>query len=123
MKLALLWSLLIIADGLVQSFMDDRTILAATRIRSGRAASGSVGIKASTRHRPKPSRFRAPLIADGISADDVSVTVEQTQSVYSTPAPKKPKNRIYVPPRWVQGEYGVEILEPGRWVDVDATSD
>lgn len=26
-------------------------------------------------------------------------------------------NRIYVPPRWVDGGYGVQVLEPGYWTD------
>ncbi|MGH7832749.1 MAG: hypothetical protein ACREQK_03835, partial [Candidatus Binatia bacterium] len=78
MKFAVLWSLLIIADA-VQACMGGPAVFAATSVRSGRAASGPVGIKASTRHRPgHGSRFRAPLVVDGISADNTSVTVEQT---------------------------------------------
>jgi hypothetical protein len=115
MKLRLLCGLLIVAGAPVQSFTDDNIVFAAASI--GRAAPRSAGIRASTRHRFTPGpRFHAPLIGDVISSDDISVTVEQTQSFH--PAPQKErKNRIYVPPRWVQGEYGVEILEPGRWID------
>jgi hypothetical protein len=120
MKFALLWSLLIIADVSGRSFMDDPTIFAATSIRSARIASGSIGIKASNRHRPKPGgRFHGPVIVDGIPSGDISVTVEQAQSPYAAPPAKERKGRIYIPPRWVQGEYGVEVLEPGRWIELD----
>lgn len=27
------------------------------------------------------------------------------------------KDRVYVAPRWVEGEYGVQVLEPGYWTE------
>jgi hypothetical protein len=120
MNLASVWSLLTIAGLLAPVHNDGGASFAATSIRSGRVASGSVGMKVSTRHRQKPrAPFRRPVVVDGISADDVSVTVEQTQFV-SPPNRQTRKSRIYVPPHWVQGEYGVEVLEPGRWIELDA---
>ena len=32
--------------------------------------------------------------------------------------PSEPaENRIYVEPRWVDGGYGVQVLQPGYWTD------
>jgi len=32
--------------------------------------------------------------------------------------PSEPaENRIYVQPRWVDGGYGVQLLQPGNWTD------
>ena len=28
-------------------------------------------------------------------------------------------NFLYTQPHWVDGEYGVEVLEPGYWTDTD----
>jgi hypothetical protein len=37
-----------------------------------------------------------------------------------TMEPEKPaKKRAYVQPNWVDGGYGVEVLEPGYWTDTD----
>jgi hypothetical protein len=117
MKVALICGFLVVADASVQSFGGDPSLFAAAAIRSGGVRAGPVGIKSAARRRPRDgSRFHAPLVVDDISSGDVSVIVEQTQSVYPQAA-KKPKNQVYVPPRWVKGDYGVEILEPGRWID------
>ena len=50
-------------------------------------------------------------------SDTVVVTVQQTV-VAPGQEPKKSKNNgIYVPPRWVDTEHGVQLLVPGHWVD------
>jgi hypothetical protein len=117
MKIALICGLLVVADASVQSFVDEPPLFAAAAIRSGGVRAGAAGMKSAPRRRARQaSRFHTPLIVDDISSPDVSVIVEQTQSV-SPQATKRPKNRVYVPPRWVQGDYGVEILEPGHWID------
>ncbi len=39
-------------------------------------------------------------------------------SLYQTPNPGNlPKREIYVQPQWVDGGYGVQVLEPGHWGD------
>ena len=47
------------------------------------------------------------------------VTVKQS-SPPPTAEPEKPaKTRRYVQPHWVDGGYGVEILEPGSWTGTE----
>lgn len=49
----------------------------------------------------------------------VEVTVKQS-SPPPTAEPEKPaKTRRYVQPHWVDGGYGVEILEPGSWTGTE----
>jgi len=39
-------------------------------------------------------------------------------SLCQTPNPGKPaKKGIYVQPQWVDGGYGVQVLEAGHWTD------
>ena len=43
------------------------------------------------------------------------IIIQQSQPV-PTAEPREPaENRIYVQPRWVDGGYGVQVLEPGYW--------
>jgi len=91
-----------------------------TALSAGRAAgnSGAVGRSGSFRqhfsHGFRHSRFfdGDGFVGDGFDGGDV--TVEQSQSA-PTVAPV-PVNRRYVQPRWVDGGYGVQVLEPGYWV-------
>jgi len=55
--------------------------------------------------------------ADGFN--EVEVTVEQSQSAPTMEAEKPDQKRTYVQPHWVDGGYGVEILEPGHWIDTE----
>jgi hypothetical protein len=53
---------------------------------------------------------------DGFSEQPI-IIIQQFQ-----PAPNKERrepatNRVYVQPRWVDGGYGVQVLEPGYWTD------
>src|SRR6266481_2342487 len=94
-----------------------------TALSAGRAAgnSGAVGRSGSFRqhfsHGFRHSRFfdGDGFFGDGFDGGDV--TVEQSQSA-PTVAPV-PVNRRYVQPRWVDGGYGVQVLEPGYWVSTD----
>ncbi len=47
--------------------------------------------------------------------DQQVVIIQQPQSAPTTEPSEPTKNRIYVPPRWVDGGYGVQVLEPGHW--------
>ncbi len=51
---------------------------------------------------------------DGFDDQQV-VIIQQPQSAPTTEPSEPTKNRIYVPPRWVDGGYGVQVLEPGHW--------
>jgi len=59
----------------------------------------------------------------GFFGEDESVGVEVTVKQSSPPPtaePEKPaKTRRYVQPKWVDGGYGVEILEPGYWTGTE----
>ena len=51
---------------------------------------------------------------DGLGDQQVTV-IQQFQSPPSTEPSEPAKNQIYVPPRWVDGGYGVQLLQPGYW--------
>ena len=94
-----------------------------TALGAGRAGgnSGAVGRSGSFRqhfsHGFRHSRFfdGDGFFGDGFDGGDV--TVEQSQPAL-TVAPV-PINRRYVQPRWVDGGYGVQVLEPGYWVSTE----
>src|SRR5207344_2505618 len=53
---------------------------------------------------------------DGDGVDDQDVTIiQQVQPAPST-EPEPAENRIYVPPHWVDGGYGVQVLQPSYWI-------
>jgi hypothetical protein len=58
--------------------------------------------------------------ADGFDDQDVTI-IQQVQSVPST-EPEPAENRIYVPPHWVDGGYGVQVLQPSYWIDTEKES-
>ena len=50
----------------------------------------------------------------GIVGEQPVIIIQQFQpEAASEPA----ENRIYVQPRWVDGGYGVQVLQPGYWAD------
>ena len=52
---------------------------------------------------------------DGL--DDQQVIIIQQFQPAPTAKPSEPvENRIYVPPRWVDGGYGVQVLQPSYWI-------
>jgi len=81
----------------------------------------------------RPGNFRSPRMrpqhsffhpfnrfgffgADGVDEQQV-IIIQQFQSAAATEAREPATKRTYVPPRWVDGGYGVEVLEPGYWTD------
>lgn len=64
-------------------------------------------------------RFHRPRFFGRDRFGGVEVTLEQSQSVPSMEPEKPDKKRTYVQPHWVDGGYGVEILEPGHWIDAE----
>jgi hypothetical protein len=45
------------------------------------------------------------------------VIIQQFQPTPITEPREPVTNRVYVQPRWVDGGYGVEVLQPGYWTD------
>ena len=43
------------------------------------------------------------------------IIIQQPQPAPAAEPSKPPENRIYVPPRWVDGGYGVQVLQPSYW--------
>ena len=88
-----------------------------TALSAGRAGgnSGAVGRSGPSRQQTFSHGFHHSRFFDGDGFGGGDVTVEQSQPA-PTVAPDKPVNRRYVQPRWVDGGYGVQVLEPGYWV-------
>src|SRR5947208_867072 len=63
--------------------------------------------------------FRHSRFFGGEGFGGADVTAEQYQPA-PTVAPDKPANKRYVQPRWVDGGYGVQVLEPGYWIDTES---
>ena len=55
---------------------------------------------------------------DGFFAGDGAVfTVEQPQTTVIVQPQQSVHKGRYIQPRWVEGGYGVQVLEPGYWTD------
>jgi hypothetical protein len=53
---------------------------------------------------------------DGLGDQGDQVIIIQQSPPAPTAEPSKPvENRVYVQPRWVDGGYGVQVLQPGYW--------
>ena len=78
-------------------------------------------------------RFRAPSVdrqrffshpfhgfgfvgVGGVSEQPV-IIIQQFQPAPITEPREPTTNRVYVPPRWVDGGHRVEVLQPGYWTD------
>ena len=46
---------------------------------------------------------------------DFDVNIQPVQPAPSSEPGESTENRIYVPPRWVDGGYGVQVSQPGYW--------
>jgi hypothetical protein len=51
----------------------------------------------------------------GDQGDQQVIIIQQFQPAPTAEPSKPAENRIYVQPRWVDGGYGVQVLEPGYW--------
>jgi len=61
-----------------------------------------------------------PHLAFGFFDDDepnIVIIIQQSQFVPNTEPTKPAQKGIYVQPHWVDGGYGVQVLEPGHWTD------
>jgi hypothetical protein len=63
--------------------------------------------------------FHRSRFFGGDEFDGLEVTLEQSQPVPTIEPEKPAKNRTYVQPHWVDGGFGVEVLEPGYWTDTE----
>ena len=80
--------------------------------------SGSASVSSSRRQQSFPHRFHdSRFFSDDFGGADV--IVEQSQSAPTTEAEKPAKKGVYVQPHWVDGGYGVEVLQPGYWTDAE----
>ena len=86
--------------------------------RSGSFTASGMHGRASFSHRiNRFGFFDGNGFFDGDGFDDQQVVItQQSSSAPTTAASVPPQNRRYVQPRWVDGGYGVQILEPGYWV-------
>ncbi|MGE5302355.1 MAG: hypothetical protein ACM3TN_03445 [Alphaproteobacteria bacterium] len=84
-------------------------------------SAGGSGRFGAPRMRPERSLsrpFRGPgfLGVGGFGGQQV-IIIQQFQF----PATSEPRefidNKIYIPPRWVDGGHGVQVLKPGYWTD------
>ena len=81
----------------------------------GFAASGMHG-RASFSHRINRFGFDGDGFFDGDGLDDQQVVItQQSSSALTTAASVPAENRVYVQPHWVDGGYGVQVLQPGYW--------
>jgi len=61
-----------------------------------------------------------PHLAFGFFDEDepnIVIIMQQSQFVPNTEPRKPAKKGIYVQPQWVDGGYGVQVLEAGHWTD------
>jgi hypothetical protein len=53
----------------------------------------------------------------GVVDEQPVIIIQQFQPAPVTEPREPATNRIYVQPRWVDGGYGVQVLQPGYWAD------
>jgi hypothetical protein len=83
---------------------------------AGAAFRSSGRISSSHRQHSFSHRFDRFGFFGGDGFDDQGVTIiQQSQSAPTTEPSEPTENRIYVPPHWVDGGYGVQVLQPGYW--------
>jgi hypothetical protein len=87
---------------------------------AARSFGGSGRFKASRIH-PQPSFLRPfhgfGFVGVGGVSEQPVIIIQQFQPAPVTEPREPAANRIYVQPRWVDGGYGVEVLQPGYWTD------
>jgi hypothetical protein len=92
--------------------------LAASRA-IGRSAGKPSGTARMQRQRPiVPPLQRAGIVAVGGESEPQIIIIQPpapTPAVDERAAPAAAKT--YVQPRWVDGGHGVQVLEPGHWVE------
>ena len=64
--------------------------------------------------------FHGPLFFGAGGFGGTEVTIQQFQSAPAAQTHMPDSNRVYVPPQWVDGGFGVQILVPGHWSETTA---
>jgi hypothetical protein len=106
---------------LLVSLMVAGSVAPCAAFGGGPAIRSAGSVASGARMQPGLSRgIRGPIFfgADGFTGSS-EVTIQQSPAAPSAPAEKPQANRVYVPPRWVDGGYGVEILVPGYWSETE----
>ena len=62
------------------------------------------------------STFTQPYIAFAARLP-LSLSVIVIQPEAAAQPSESAENKVYVQPRWVDGGYGVQVLQPGYWAD------
>ena len=53
----------------------------------------------------------------GVDDTQPVIIIQQFQPPAAAQSSEPAANKIYVQPRWVDGGYGVQVLQPGYWAD------
>ena len=53
----------------------------------------------------------------GVVDEEPVIIIQQFQPAPAVQAREPAANKMYVQPRWVDGGYGVQVLQPGYWAD------
>ena len=61
--------------------------------------------------------FGCGFLGGGGIVDEPVIIIQQFQPAATAQSSEPAENRIYVQPRWVDGGYGGEVLQPGYWAD------
>jgi hypothetical protein len=85
---------------------------------AGQSFSRSGSFRDPRMHRQHP--FSQPFHRFGVFGgdglgDQQVVIIQQVQSAPTIGFREPARNEIYVPPRWVDGGYGVQVLQGGYW--------
>src|SRR5882762_1708006 len=80
---------------------------------SGTFRSGSQGQHSFSQRDNRFGFFGGDGLGD-FGGDGLDASIQPVQPAPSS-EPEPTENRIYVPPRWVDGGYGVQVSQPGYW--------
>ena len=87
---------------------------------AARGAGRSRGSWDAKAHRPHVQPFGGFVgWGWGDPAGQQIIIIQQSEPAPASEPTEPAKKGIYVPPRWVDGGYGVQVLEPGHWVDTE----
>ena len=82
---------------------------------------GSARFRGSTMHRQhsfsRPFNRFGWFGGGGVIDEQPVIIIQQFQPAPVAERREPATNRIYVQPRWVDGGYGVQVLQPGYWAD------
>jgi hypothetical protein len=62
-------------------------------------------------------RFGFVGVGGVVDDEQPVIIIQQFQPAAAAQLSEPAENRIYVQPRWVDGGFGVQVLQPGYWAD------